>query len=104
MREVYRARDLHLDRVVAIKVLRGRAAGDPESPSLAHPRICLIRSFTLKFSFPVLVMEYLEGDTLDSCLESGPMPLAAMFDDKMAFMLSEQSGGIWVADLPRNIQ
>jgi hypothetical protein len=24
--------------------------------------------------------------------------------DKMAFMLSEQSGGIWVADLPRNIQ
>jgi hypothetical protein len=24
--------------------------------------------------------------------------------DKMAFMLSEQSGGIWVADLPQNIQ
>src|SRR5262245_36789750 len=75
MGEVYRARDIRLDRHVAIKVLRSDVAADPSSRArfsfearaiarLSHPRICAIHDVARHDGVDFLVMEFLEGETL----------------------------------------
>jgi predicted Ser/Thr protein kinase len=82
MGEVYRARDLKLQRDVAIKVLPQALAQDPERlarfereartlASLNHPHIAAIYGVEQN----ALVMELVEGRTL-----TGPMDLAAAVD------------------------
>ena len=75
MGEVYRARDTRLDRVVALKRLPPAFAADPgrvsrlarEAKTLAqlnHPGICTLHNIVVHDGVTLLVMEYLDGETL----------------------------------------
>ncbi|HXW06431.1 MAG TPA: protein kinase [Vicinamibacterales bacterium] len=83
MGEVYRARDTRLDRTVAIKVLpstdeelRQRFAREARAiASLTHPHVCTLFDVGHEDGTDFLVMEYLEGQTLASRLEGGPLDL-----------------------------
>jgi TolB-like protein/Flp pilus assembly protein TadD len=82
MGEVYRARDKKLDRDVAIKVLPGTVASDPDSlarfereakaiAALSHPNILSIFDFGTQDGVSYAVMELLEGETLRGKLDAG---------------------------------
>src|SRR5437867_6414950 len=86
MGEVYRARDTRLDRTVAIKVLPEALAADPQFrdrferearaiSSLSHPHICTLFDVGHQDGTNYLVMEYLEGETIEQRLEKGALPL-----------------------------
>ena len=83
MGEVYKARDTRLERTVAIKVLPDHVARRDDSrarferearavASLNHPHICVL--FDIGPGY--MVMEFMEGETLGSRIERGPIPLA----------------------------
>jgi serine/threonine protein kinase len=87
MGEVYQARDVRLDRLVAIKVLNAdgaeradrRARFETEArvvSTLSHPHICTLFDVGDHDGHAYLVMEYLEGETLDDRLTRGPLPAA----------------------------
>jgi eukaryotic-like serine/threonine-protein kinase len=86
MGEVYRARDTRLGRDVAIKILPGQYAADPEwrrrldrearaISSLSHPNICPLFDVGHQDGIDFLVMELLEGETLAARLSRGPLPV-----------------------------
>jgi eukaryotic-like serine/threonine-protein kinase len=86
MGEVYRSRDTRLNRTVAIKVLPAHLSSNPELKqrlereartisSLNHPHICTLYDIGEDESTTFLVMEYLEGETLQARLKQGPLPL-----------------------------
>src|SRR5215510_11511034 len=86
MGEVYRARDTRLDRVVAIKILPETLAADPQFRSrfdheartisqLEHPHICVLYDVGKQDGTSFLVMQYLEGETLQDRLTRGALPL-----------------------------
>jgi len=83
MGEVWKARDTRLDRSVAIKILPEEFAADAELQirfqreaktiaHLGHPHICSL--FDVGENY--LVMELLDGESLDARLERGPLPVA----------------------------
>ena len=85
MGEVYRARDARLDREVAIKVLPSSLSSDPSLKQrlereakavskLSHPHICALYDIGHQDGVDFLVMEYLEGETLERRLTKGPLP------------------------------
>ncbi|HYX68534.1 MAG TPA: protein kinase [Terriglobales bacterium] len=85
MGEVYRARDTRLERTVAIKILPSHLAADPELrlrldreakavATLSHPNICTLYDVGHQSGVDFLVMEYLEGETLEQRLKKGPLP------------------------------
>jgi eukaryotic-like serine/threonine-protein kinase len=87
MGEVYKARDPRLDRAVAIKILPASLASDPQFrerfdrearaiSQLTHPHICTLYDVGEGVGTAFLVMEYLEGETLEQRLKKGAMPLA----------------------------
>jgi formylglycine-generating enzyme required for sulfatase activity/tRNA A-37 threonylcarbamoyl transferase component Bud32 len=91
MGEVYRARDTRLDRVVALKRLPPALAADPgrvarfsrEARTLAqlnHPNICTLHDVVVEQGATLLVMEYLEGQTLADWIAQGPRPLPGILD------------------------
>ena len=84
MGEVYRARDTRLDRIVAIKIL---PPGNPDLKvrferearaisSLDHPNVCALYDVGHEGAIDYLVMQFLEGETLASRIERGPLPLS----------------------------
>ncbi|HUE87840.1 MAG TPA: protein kinase [Vicinamibacterales bacterium] len=89
MGEVYRARDVRLGRIVALKILPPSAADHPEArlrferearliSSLNHPNICALFDVGRHESLDFLVMEFLDGETLARRLERGPLPAAEL--------------------------
>ena len=91
MGEVYRAIDVRLDRTVAIKVLPQSLAGDPQGlerfereakaiGSLNHPHICVLYDVGRQDDMPYIVMEHIEGPTLEKLLQRGPLPLDSVFE------------------------
>jgi hypothetical protein len=83
--DVFRAKDARLGRDVAIKVVHGEAAHDPErirrferearaASALSHPNVCAVFDLGTYEGAPFVVMELLEGETLRSRLDSGPIP------------------------------
>ena len=85
---VYLAREVQLDRLVAIKVLREAVAARPDgrnrfaaearvAASLSHPHIVPIHRVGEANGFVFFVMAYVKGETLGERLRSrGPLPPA----------------------------
>ena len=87
MGEVWRATDTKLNRQVAVKVLPAEFAADPDRlarfqreaqvlASLNHPNIAAIYGVEADGETTVLVMELIEGPTLEEQLAHGPIPAA----------------------------
>src|SRR4249920_1976400 len=77
MGEVYRARDLRLQREVAIKILPSAVSSGPEErerlkrearalAALNHPNIVTVYSVEEEAGTAFVTMELLEGETLDA--------------------------------------
>ena len=84
---VYRARDLRLDRQVALKVLNQSFLSDPTAwgwllreakiaCALNHPCICTVHDIGEEAEQPYIAMEYVEGRTLGSLLIPSGLPPA----------------------------
>jgi len=86
MAEVYRARDIRLDRIVAIKTLRADLARDQifqarfrreaqSAASLNHPSIVAVydtgEDMVTGVPVPYIVMEYVDGRTVRDLLQEG---------------------------------
>ena len=85
MGEVYRAKDTRLGRDVAIKVLPENVSLDDDRrqrfereartiSSLNHPNICALYDVGNQDGMEYLVLEYVEGETLEKRLGNGPLP------------------------------
>ena len=94
MGEVYRARDVNLNRDVALKLLPDEFIRDPDRlarfqreawllASLNHPNIAQIYGFEQSDGRPFLVLELVAGESLADRITAGPMPRA----DAMAIAL-----------------
>ena len=85
MGEVYRARQASLDRDVALKVLPAAVARDADRLGrfqrearvlgrLSHPNIAQVFDLEEADGVTAIVMELVEGETLDFMLAGGPLP------------------------------
>jgi serine/threonine protein kinase len=85
MGEVYRARDTKLKRDVAIKVLPEVFSRDPERvaraqreaeilASMNHPNIAQIYGQVESGTSHCLVLEFVDGETIEERLKRGPIP------------------------------
>jgi serine/threonine protein kinase len=115
---VYQARDLHLDRLVAIKVLPHDRLADPArkqrfaqearaASALNHPNIVTIHDIRSQDGVDFIVMEYVEGRTLDALVRpralppAQALPLAVQIADALA---KAHAAGILHRDLkPSNL-
>jgi eukaryotic-like serine/threonine-protein kinase len=86
MGEVYRATDVRLGRDVAVKILPAHLSSDSAArqrfereaktiSGLNHPNICTVYDVGHQDGLDFLVMEYLAGETLETRLGKGPLPL-----------------------------
>jgi serine/threonine protein kinase/tetratricopeptide (TPR) repeat protein len=92
MGEVYRARDTRLERDVAVKVLAADLIGSPQArerfqrearavAALSHPNICTIHDVgETSDGQTFLVMELLQGETLQERLRNGPLDVGHLVD------------------------
>ena len=118
MGEVYRARDARLNRDVAVKILPGAFARDPERMRrfqqeaqavavLNHPNILAIYDFGEHEGSPYIVTEFLEGETLRVRLGAGALPVrkASVYAEQIARGLAAaHERGVVHRDLkPENI-
>jgi serine/threonine protein kinase len=112
---VFRARDLTLDREVALKVLR---PGSPvpaaallaearAAAALSHPNVCAIHAVDSSQGAPMIVMEYVPGRPLSQIHGEGPLARerAAALGRQVALgMAAAHDGGVVHGDLkPSNI-
>ena len=86
MGEVYRGRDTKLKREVAIKILPEEFSRDADRvnrfqreaevlASLSHPNLAAIYSLEEEQGSRFLVLELVEGETLDERIKRGPIPI-----------------------------
>ena len=86
MGTVYRARDIRLNRTVALKVLSQSVTADAErlerfaqeartTALLNHPNIVAVYDVGSDHGIPFVVSELLRGHTLRSRIKQGPMPV-----------------------------
>ncbi|MHC1736969.1 MAG: protein kinase [Ignavibacteriaceae bacterium] len=77
---VYKALDIKLERYVALKVLNPQAYLNPQfserfkreaknQAKLNHPNLVAVYGFTDQHKLLGIVMEYVEGETLEKCIE-----------------------------------
>jgi Tol biopolymer transport system component len=87
MGEVYKARDTRLDRTVAIKILPAELSADPDRrarferearavAALTHPHVCTLHDIGQHDGVIYLVMEHVEGKTLDAMISRSGMRLS----------------------------
>ena len=88
---LYKAEDVRLDRFAALKFLLDDVARDPRAltrferearaaSALNHPNICTIYEVEEHDDRPVIVMEFLEGESLKQRLRRGPMRADELVD------------------------
>ena len=119
MGEVYRARDMKLDRDIALKVLPAAFTADPDRlarferearvlASLNHPNIAQIHGIEETGGTRALVLELVEGPTLADRLEQGPIPLDEVLSIARQIALALQAAhdaGVIHRDLkPANVK
>ena len=86
MGEIYKAIDVELGRVVAIKTLSPQLTADQQARQrflrearaasiLSHPGICTVFEVGKEGSLVFIVMQYLKGRTIQELLKQGPLPL-----------------------------
>lgn len=123
MAEVYRARDLRLDRVVAVKTLRSDLARDPtfqarfrreaqSAASLNHPSVIAVydtgEDMIGDTSIPYIVMEHVDGSTLRDLLRENrallPEKALEVTDGILRALDYSHRGGIVHRDIkPANV-
>jgi Tol biopolymer transport system component len=118
MGEVYRAEDTSLGRIVALKTLPGDLVGTPDRrarfenegrimASLSHPNLVQVFDVGEHEGVPYLVQEFVEGETLEDVLLSGPVaaPKAARWIAQAAEgLVSAHEAGILHRDIkPSNL-
>jgi tetratricopeptide (TPR) repeat protein len=119
MGSVYLARDLDLDREVAIKFISAERAGDAvaqrrlihearAAAALDHPNICAVHDIIIESDgHACIVMQFVEGETLSSRLRRGPLePRQAllMAADVASALAAAHKRGIVHRDIkPQNI-
>jgi serine/threonine protein kinase/Tol biopolymer transport system component len=88
---VYRAWDPRLEREVALKILHGESATDPErvrrfiaearaASALNHPNIVTVFDAAVDGDTPYIVSELIDGRPLRSEIHLGPVPLKRLLD------------------------
>ncbi|MEM6636311.1 MAG: protein kinase [Pseudomonadota bacterium] len=105
MGEVYRARNIHTDDPVAIKIVLPALAHDPKIIALFqkeaqvlgrlyHDSIVRYHTFTLdkELGRPCLIMEFVEGESIYDRLENGPMP-----EEDVRALIRRVGGGLHAA-------
>jgi serine/threonine protein kinase/formylglycine-generating enzyme required for sulfatase activity len=86
MGEVYLARDMRLNRQVALKILPPASTSDPSANKrllrearsaarLEHPNICAIHEIGEDGGRAFIVLQFIEGETLSAKLKEGKMSL-----------------------------
>ncbi len=91
MGEVYRARDVRLQRDVALKILPEESAADPArlrrferearaASALSHPNIVTVYEVGSAGPVAYIAMELVEGKTLRELTAQGPLPLKNVLD------------------------
>ena len=118
MGEVYRARDTRLERTVAVKVLHAEVSANAERKqrfereartisALNHPNICALYDVGSQDGIEYLVLEFVEGETLERRLEKGPLPTEVLLRHGMeiadALEKAHRSGVIHRDLKPANI-
>ncbi len=89
--EVYRAQDVALGRLVAVKALRCEYVLDPaflgrfhreaqSAAGLTHPNIVAVYDFGQDQERPYIVMEYVPGRDLSALLQKGPVSIKRAVD------------------------
>ena len=88
---VYKAEDTKLKRTVAVKFLPSELSDDSEAgerflreaqaaAALSHPHICTIHEINEEETQPFIVMEYVEGQSLNQKIKQGPLEQAEALD------------------------
>ena len=99
--EIYRARDLRLEREVAVKLLRPEEMVRPGALDrfhreariaslVTHPHICAVHDSGAEGQQPFLVCELLEGRALDEEISGSPLPMERLVD--IAIQVTEALG------------
>ena len=115
---VFEARDEELDRKVALKMLPAETANDPHRlerfrrearavASLNHPNIVTIYGIESAGDRHVLVMERIDGESLDKRIPTGGMPQSEIFDIAIPVaeaLAAAHAGGVVHRDVkPSNV-
>ena len=114
---VYKAQDQRLDRIVALKVIRGFQA-DPTrrlrvwqearaAAQVSHPNACRLYDIAEEKDCLFLVMEFIEGESLANCIQRGPLTAreaAQIALDMLSALEAFHKAGIVHRDLkPSNV-
>jgi len=86
MGEVYMAKDVELDRIVALKILRGELASTPDrlnrfvqeakaASALDHPNVAHIYEIGEADGVSFISMQYVEGTTVETMIQQSSMEL-----------------------------